>query len=143
MYADYAVCEAANYRTKHKGGFLPILQMYDIFCSWAVYFAQRVARNPYLSFPDLMNRLWGAIGKFHLGAHIPPCFFRYALNFTLGAGDLDGEIIETVWAAMNRMAVMTRCMSLAHRREVLNDFVLDMNFKKLIGMGESYTVYLL
>ncbi|KAI6094401.1 hypothetical protein EDD16DRAFT_1447608, partial [Pisolithus croceorrhizus] len=39
-----------------------------------------------------------AVGKFHLAAHKLSCFPRYSLNFIKGAGHLDGEILETLWA---------------------------------------------
>ena len=33
-----------------------------------------------------------AVGKWHLGAHIPECFPKYSLNFVDGIGQIDGEI---------------------------------------------------
>src|ERR1700730_1803507 len=39
-----------------------------------------------------------AVGKFHLGAHVKECFFKYSLNFITGAGQVDGEIMETLWS---------------------------------------------
>lgn len=136
IYTDFAVCQAASYRTKHGDSNLPILLIYDIACQWAVNFNKRVETNPALSFSDLSERLTVAVGKFHLGAHIKSCFWKYSLNFIVGAGHLDGEIMETVWAQLNKIANSTRSMSHAHRWEVLNDYMRDINLKKLLSMSE-------
>jgi hypothetical protein len=136
MYADFAVCQAANYRTTHWDGYLLILLIYDIACSWAVNFKTRVDQNPSLHFPALLERLQVAVGNFHLGAHVKSCFWKHALNFIVGAGHLDGEIMETIWSQLNGVAATTHSMTHGHRWEVLNDFMGDFNFKKLVSMGE-------
>lgn len=114
---------------------MPILLIYDIGCQWGVNFEKRVDVNPGLEFPDLSERLQVAVGKFHLGVHVKSCFWKHSLNFIPGAGYLDGEIMETVWSQLNSIATTTRSMSHGHRWEVLNDFMRDFNFKKLISMG--------
>jgi hypothetical protein len=77
----------------------------------------------------------GAVGKFHLAAHIPECFPKYTLNFIEGAGELDGEILETLWS-MDLVAGLTQGMSVAHRQEVLNDYMNDSNWRKIIRIGK-------
>jgi hypothetical protein len=52
-----------------------------------------------------------------------------------GSGQIDGEIMETLWAKFNKFGRMTRSMTKAHRSEILNDHKQDVNHKKLIGMG--------
>jgi hypothetical protein len=76
-----------------------------------------------------------AVGKFHLGAHIRSCFPKYSLNFIPGSGQIDGEIMETLWSLFNKFAGMARAMTMAHRKDVLNDHMRDVNWKKLAGMG--------
>jgi hypothetical protein len=76
-----------------------------------------------------------AVGSFHLGAHIPECFVLFSLHFVLGVGQLDGEILETLWAAFNKISPSARSMSKAHRREVYDDHMRDSNFLKMVGMG--------
>jgi hypothetical protein len=68
-----------------------------------------------------------AVGKFHLGAHVKKCFWKYTLNFVVGAGQIDGEIMETLWSLFNKFAVMARAMSKAHRVEILNEHMRDVN----------------
>jgi hypothetical protein len=59
------------------------------------------------------------------------------LNFVEGAGQLDGEILETLWSAFNKICGAARAMSRAHRSEIYSDFMRDSNWKKLVGMSES------
>jgi hypothetical protein len=76
-----------------------------------------------------------AVGKFHLSAHKLDCFPRYSLNFVRGAGHVDGEILETLWAPFNKISPAARSMSLAHRQEIYDDYMRDSNWKKLVGIG--------
>jgi len=70
------------------------------------------------------------------GAHIKECFYKYSLNFVEGSGQIDGEIMETLWSIMNKVSGITRSMSWAHRQEMLDDYMEDGNFKKLVRSGE-------
>ena len=45
-----------------------------------------------------------AIGKFHLSAHKLECFVHFSLMFMQGAGHIDGEILETLWAPFNKIS---------------------------------------
>jgi hypothetical protein len=84
--------------------------------------------------PQLMEWLY-AIGKFHLGAHIKSCNWKYTLNFISGACQIEGEIMETLWALFNNFGRMCRSMGSNHRKEILNDHMRDVNWKKMVGMG--------
>ena len=79
-----------------------------------------------------------AVGKWHLGAHVPECFPKYSLNFVDGIGQIDGEILETLWWPIDKIAGITRAMSKAHRQEVLDDNMYDSNWKKWVGIGKSH-----
>jgi hypothetical protein len=135
MNIDYSVCQAFS-RFKHatKG-----VLMYDVFCQWIINFLARVRRSKSLSLPDDFE-MTGGVGKFHLGAHIRECFYRYSLNFLPDCGQVDGEVMETIWAVLNRIAGITRAMTKAHRQEILDDMMNDMNWKKIVGTGRAYPV---
>jgi len=60
---------------------------------------------------------------------------RFAPTFIPGAGQTDGEILETLWAVLNKVGCTTQTMTLAHRSEVLDAHMLDNNWKKMINMG--------
>ena len=81
------------------------------------------------------EKLITAVGKFHLGSHVDKCFYRHSLNFVEGTGQVDGEIIETLWSGLNPISAMARSMTKAHRREVLDDAMRDWNWKKLTGIS--------
>jgi hypothetical protein len=140
VYSDYAVCEASKYKTKYQtsDGFqvlLLILLIYDIACQWSINFWKRLETNPGISFENL-DRLTCAVGKFHLGSHVKKCFWSYSLNFKKGVGYVDGEIMETNWSKFDPFALMARAMGRAHRWELLNDHMRDVNFKKMVRMSK-------
>lgn len=128
---DYAIVQAMKYNTE---GLTEQCIVYDVACQWKINFSDRVEASDYLS-PPLLQKLLFAVGKFHLGAHIPTCFFGHSLNFIPGTGQVDGEIIETLWSGLNKVSYTARAMTKAHRREVMDDYMRDWNFKKLTGCG--------
>ena len=127
---DYALCQDLGQMEDVQECIL----CYDVACQFIVNFQSRVDANPHLNVPDQL-KIIPAIGVFHLGAHIKECFPKYSLNFIKGAGQLDGEIIETLWWPIDKVAGITRAMTKAHRREVLDDMMYDSNWKKWVGMG--------
>jgi hypothetical protein len=134
MNIDYSICNALSYNSRS----LPHgLVIYDIGCQWWIHFLERLRRNPHLSIPTLM-KIITAVGSFHLSAHIPECFVLYSLHFVLGSGQLDGEILETLWADFNKISSSARAMSAAHRREVYDDHMRDSNWKKLVGICRQH-----
>jgi hypothetical protein len=133
MNMDYSICNAVKYTPEHIGSTLII---YDVACQWSIHFAERVDQSYHLSLPE-GTEILPAVGKFHLSAHKLQCFPRFSLNFMTGAGHIDGEILETLWAPFNKISPTARSMSLAHRKEVLDDHMRDSNWKKLVGIGKS------
>ncbi|KAI6101034.1 hypothetical protein EV401DRAFT_1894234 [Pisolithus croceorrhizus] len=105
-------------------------------CQWSVNFWSRVKNSPSLLLPPALEIVPG-VGKFHLAAHKLSCFPRYSLNFVKGAGHLDGEILETLWAPFNKISPTARSMTQAHRQEVYDDHMRDSNWKKLVGLVPS------
>ncbi|KAG2049657.1 hypothetical protein BDR06DRAFT_984261 [Suillus hirtellus] len=96
---------------------------------------KRVNNCPGLTLPE-NTEIVAAVGKFHLSAHKLACFARYSLNFILGAAQVDGEILETLWAPFNKISPTARSMSQAHCQEILDDHMRNSNWKKLVGIGE-------
>ena len=50
---------------------------------------------------------------------------------------VDSKVLETLWAALNKISDSTRSQSTAHRRETLDDHMNNSNWKKLVNLGES------
>ncbi|KAI6124226.1 hypothetical protein EDD16DRAFT_1703920 [Pisolithus croceorrhizus] len=131
---DYSICNALGYGSE---GITKALVIYDVGCQWSVNFWSRVKNSPSLLLPPALE-IVPAVGKFHLAAHKHSCFPRYSLNFVKGAGHLDGEILETLWAPFNKISPTARSMTQAHRQEVYDDHMRDSNWKKLVGLGEGF-----
>ena len=70
------------------------------------------------------------------------CFWKFALNFIKGGAQIDGEVMETLWAELDKVAGFVRGMSAAHRQEVLDDLLMDSNWKKLVALPEFLTAKL-
>lgn len=131
MNIDYAVCQALAQIV----GIGKAILIYDVGCQWFTHFQIRTKESIFLNLRDTLE-LIPAVGKFHLGAHVKDCFTRFSLNFIHGAAQLDGEILETLWSSLDHVAGSTRAMSKAHRQEVLDDYINDSNWKKMIRSGE-------
>lgn len=128
---DYALSQAFQ---QHKG-IRTALVMYDIACQYSKHIQERFTIGPYLSWPSDLTVYWG-IGLFHVHGHQSECLPKYSPSFIPGAGQVDGEIIETLWAPLNRISGSTRAMSTSHRKEVIDDHMNDANWRKTVGMSE-------
>lgn len=128
---DYSICKALSYNMKD----IPVaLLMYDIMCQYRVNFKKRVKKSPELTLSSSLELRTG-IGLFHIHGHQDSCLPRYSPSFIPGAKQVDGEIIETLWAPLNNISRSLRGMSLAHRQEVLDAHMNHSNWKKLVRMG--------
>jgi hypothetical protein len=56
------------------------------------------------------------------------------LNFVKGAGEVDGEILETLWSPLDEVAGLTQAMSILHAQEVIDDHMHNSNWRKIIRM---------
>jgi hypothetical protein len=131
MNIDYAICNALSYNT---AGLAEGLVEYDVGCQWSIHFAQRVEDSATLHLPQGLS-WFAAVGKFHLGTHEQDCFAKFSLNFVHGAGQQDGEILETLWAPLNKIAGSVRAMTKASRQEMVDAQMRDSNWKKTTKIG--------
>ncbi|KAF8240651.1 hypothetical protein L208DRAFT_1514834, partial [Tricholoma matsutake] len=88
-----------------------------------------------LSIPEGL-KITGAIGDFVVG-HVDDCLPRYTLVYVPGSGVIDGEIVETLWAVLNKTSRSAKGVTMAHRNEILDDHMNHLNWKKPIGMKLS------
>jgi hypothetical protein len=132
MNIDYAICNALKYQSS---GLPQGLVIYDIGCQWIIHFQKRLKQSHHLSIPEVMELLV-AVGKFHLSAHIRECFVLYSLNFIYGSGQLDGEILKTLWSPFNFISAPARTMSMASRHQLYDDHMRDSNWKKIVAIGQ-------
>jgi hypothetical protein len=130
---DFSICKALSYNMKD----IPVaLLMYDIMCQYRVNFKKRIKKSPELSLPSLLELRTG-IGLFHIHSHQDSCLPRYSPSFIPGAKQVDGEIIETLWAPLNNISRSLRGMTLAHRQEVLDSHMNHSNWKKMVRIGKQ------
>jgi hypothetical protein len=124
---DYSIYQALKRFPRH----VQALIIYDICCQWCINFRQCVSESEFLKLFDSLE-ITGAIGKWHLAAHIPECFPKFSLNFVEGAGEVDGKILETLWSDMDEVSGMAQAMSISHHQEVVNEHMNDSNWRKII-----------
>ena len=128
---DYSICKALSYNMKD----IPVaLLMYDIMCQYQINFKKRVKKSLELTLPSSLELRTG-IGLFHIHGHQDSCLPQYSPSFIPGAKQVDGEIIETLWAPLNNISRSSHGMSLAHRQEVIDAHMNYSNWKKLVRIG--------
>jgi hypothetical protein len=129
---DYTICQALKRFPQH----IQALIIYDICCQWIIHFQQRVSESEFLELWDSLE-ITGAIGKWHLTAHIAECFPKFTLNFVEGAGQVEDEILETLWSSIDEVAGLTQAMSIAHHQEVIDEYMNDSNWQKILWIGRK------
>jgi len=137
MNMDWSLIEALA--TTNIGALIYIMHIYDINCLYCMYLQDRIDRNDMLHIAEHI-KLIHAIGQFHVHGHQHKCLYRWATHYVPGAGVVDGEVLETLWAVLNTVSAATRTASLAHRTEILDDHMNDSNWKKMLHIGNYSTV---
>ncbi|KAH9162546.1 hypothetical protein EDB89DRAFT_1860727, partial [Lactarius sanguifluus] len=133
---DYSICKALSYNMEDIPVALVMHVMYDIMCQYRVHFQERVKNSPELSLPSSLELQMG-IGLFHIHGHQDSCLPRFSPSYIPGAKQVDGEIIETLWAPLNNISCSLQGMSLDHRQEVLDAHINHSNWKKLVRIVPS------
>src|ERR1700724_74400 len=131
---DYSVCNGVSHN--NDGDIPTISQFYDVECQHSVNFQKRVSAGAYLTFP-FEKKIYYGIGAFHISGHIQECFARYSPQFMPGIGIVDGEVLETLWSTLNEVSPSAQTASLAARTELLDDHMLDSNWKKIIHQDKG------
>ncbi|KAG2138966.1 hypothetical protein DEU56DRAFT_755684 [Suillus clintonianus] len=71
---------------------------------------------------------WGPRLVLNMDVSFPTAY----LNFIAGAGQVNGEILETLWAPFNKISPTACFMSQAHCQEILDNHMWNSNWKKLV-----------
>ena len=114
-----------------------LLVTYDIACQYVKHIETPFAKHSPRLVEAVRNALY-AIGKLHVQGHKDDCQYRYSLSYFYGAGRLGGETIETDWAELNRLAPSTREMGPGMRKDVINDHLNDINWRRVKNMGKRF-----
>jgi Kyakuja-Dileera-Zisupton transposase len=134
MNMDYSLCQVV--KVVVANGVKRIVFFYDIACSYCVNLDKRLANSEgRLSMPEALEIIFG-IGQFHVHGHKESCFGRFSPVFIEGIGWVTGEIVESNWSLINPVGLTCTTMTAAHRYEVLDAKILDLNWKKMANLGE-------
>lgn len=133
----------AGQMMRHHGKLLSMIELmilsYDIICQWSIHWEERFTKtfNSLGKYKTRNLQLIKAIGSWHVHGHKAVCLARYGFQWILGAGQMDGELVETLWAYLNGLSRTARAMTKAHREECLNDGLNSWNLKKILNTGVS------
>jgi len=112
-----------------------IVVSYDIACQWSQNLEARCQIYPenIVSLGDLDLSYF--VPKFHISAHIEACQTEYSFNLTPKVARTDGEAPEQGWSDTNGVASSTKEMGPGSRRDTLDDFFGDYNWRKVAQLG--------
>ncbi|KAH6879701.1 hypothetical protein BKA70DRAFT_1447738 [Coprinopsis sp. MPI-PUGE-AT-0042] len=134
LNVDYGLCQTVRMVVSPEVQRLFLL--YDIACHYCVNLLDRVEHGEYLYLPELLEIVFG-IGQFHVHGHQERCFARFSPMFIEGLGRVAGEILESDWSIINPVGLLCIAMTYARRMEVLDSKMLDLNWKKMVGLVAS------
>ncbi|KAG1864826.1 hypothetical protein F4604DRAFT_1683248 [Suillus subluteus] len=111
---------------------------YNIACQWHKKLWHRMSAFPIsMHLSHAVKTISFFVPKFHLPAHIEQCQTSFSFNFKNGVGRTDGEAPERGWANINPVASSTKEMGPGARRDTLDDYFGDSNWKKVVGLGHA------
>ncbi|EIW73921.1 hypothetical protein CONPUDRAFT_68163, partial [Coniophora puteana RWD-64-598 SS2] len=114
---------------------LGFIFIYDIICQYFIHFRRRFGHYPHIAFPEDVDVV-PAIGLFHVHGHKDECVARYSPNYIRGMGNIDGEVLETLWAVLNAIANSFRNMSASGRKDLMNAQMRWSNLRKMLTCVE-------
>lgn len=124
----------------HFAGLKHFFGTYDVGCQYYKKLGARLVANGLIQdeseLPDIIFRL----GLFHMQAHKESCQGLFGLTHTEGAGLMDGENVERVWAGNNGTATATAQMSIGHRQDIINECFAGWNWRKVLDR-RKYSSY--
>ena len=131
---DYFFLESLKLNTPRR-----LVVSYDIACQWSRNLEERCQIYPLnpISSGDVHELLY-VVPKFHLAAHIYKCQVDYSLNLVPGVGRTDGEAPERGWSYINGAASSTKEMGPGSRRDTLDDYFGDYNWRKITQIGIKF-----
>ncbi|KAL4068982.1 hypothetical protein J3A83DRAFT_4096019 [Scleroderma citrinum] len=90
-----------------------VIHFYDINCQYGQNLHRWIDTNPLISILQVIH-IQPGIGIWHVHGHCTECFTRYTLNFIPRVGNVDGEIMETLWSSLNIVSPSTCKMVTPH-----------------------------
>ena len=100
---DYSLVQAVHHQMGHEQ---PVIHFYDINCQYSKNLCWQIEEHQLISLPPGL-KIQPGIGIWHVHGHKLECFVRYSPNFIPGVGNMDGEIMETLWSSLNIISPST------------------------------------
>ena len=124
-----------------EAGITRVLVSYDIGCQWGKNLQSRMSQYSISSSFNLDSlSYWKVIiPKFHLSGHGESCQVKYNINYTKGAGRMDGECIEGGWSQSGSMVIWTRENGPYACRAILDNHWGSLNWQKLLGLRKPHS----
>ena len=132
---DYSLSEAL--KNSNVTGLARILLIYDIMCQYFKRLNTRMEESQFITLP-LGTAILHGISLFHVGGHLWQCFSHFSLTFIAGTGQVDGEILESLWSVPNKISPSTQIATHVGHIETLDDHMGDSNFKKMLDIGALF-----
>ena len=82
----------------------------------------------------LLSADYSSCGKIPLGCACSLLLLEVFPRLHQRRSQVDGEVMEALCSELDKVAGFVRGMSASHRQEVLDDIMIDSNWKKLVGM---------
>ncbi|KAF8230362.1 hypothetical protein L208DRAFT_1282318, partial [Tricholoma matsutake] len=76
------------------------------------------------------------ISLFHIGGHVWECFSQFSPCFIPSTGQVNGEILESLWSVLNEISPSTQNATISSWIETLDDHMGDSDFKKMLDIGK-------
>lgn len=110
----YLVSEALS------GGRTRIVISYDVTCKYSVHFGRRFLHEDFPLIAEEHRKMFEGVKfifvvpKFHIGAHVDACTDKHSLNYIWLVGQTCGEIVESNWSSLDRIATSLWEMGWGH-----------------------------
>jgi len=82
-----------------------------------------------------------SIGLFHVSGHVWECFLCFYPSFITGTGQVDGEIMKSLWSVLNEISPSTQNVTVAGHIEMLDDHMGNSNFKKMLDISMGIVIF--
>ncbi|KAG6904850.1 hypothetical protein DXG01_006740, partial [Tephrocybe rancida] len=109
-------------------------ESYDVACQWFIHLLERMENWPEGYQIPSTTEIRPALPKMHETGHIREKHERLSLQYLLGAGMMDGESPERIWAGHNALRKATKTTGPGTRHDVLDDHFGWWNWQKYIAL---------
>ncbi|KAJ7482656.1 hypothetical protein FB451DRAFT_1029926 [Mycena latifolia] len=115
---------------------------YDIACKYFVKIKTCFRASPDLAdVADIADRIRWGIPALHVTGHKADCTYLFGTVYMDCVGHFHGETAEAYWPSANKIGGHARQMNNAHCQDTLIANANDWNWKKVVKMRESLTLF--